>query len=153
MAPLLPTARSPGADGSTIHAVGRPASGTGSRRGDRSSSFSSRVPSAFVGLFIAAYMLIDIPSPNDLLRAQTSTIQYSDGGPIAQLYEQNRTDVDLTDVPEGTRNAVLAAENRSFYSDPGYRSRDLPARCGSTSRATRQSAGRRSHSSTSRTCT
>ena len=72
-----------------------------------------------VGLFIAAYELIDIPRPNDLLRAQTSTIAYADGSPIARLYEQNRTDVKLDAVPETTRNAVLAAENRDFYSDPG----------------------------------
>ena len=31
----------------------------------------------------------------------------------------NRTDVPLTKVPDYVRNAVLAAENRSFYTDPG----------------------------------
>jgi membrane peptidoglycan carboxypeptidase len=71
------------------------------------------------GAFYAAYTLIDIPQPNDLLRAQTSTIAYADGTPIAKLNEQNRTDVDLDKVPEATRDAVLAAENRSFYTDPG----------------------------------
>src|SRR3712207_5095235 len=31
----------------------------------------------------------------------------------------NRTNVELADVSEPARQAVLAAENRSFYSDPG----------------------------------
>ena len=38
---------------------------------------------------------------------------------LARVGSQNRTDVPLTKVPEHVRDAVLAAENRSFYTDPG----------------------------------
>ena len=74
---------------------------------------------AITGAFIAAYYMITVPSPNDLLRAQTTVISYADGTQIAKLYEQDRTNVDLDAVPMSMQQAVLAAENRDFYSDPG----------------------------------
>ncbi len=74
---------------------------------------------AVAGAFIAAYYLISVPNPNELLRAQTTVIAYADGTPIAKLFEQNRTNVELDLVPVHTQRAVLAAENRDFYSDPG----------------------------------
>jgi len=71
------------------------------------------------GAFIAAYQLITIPDPNTLLRAQTTVVSYADRTQIARLFEQDRTDVELAAVPEHTQRAVIAAENRSFYTDPG----------------------------------
>src|SRR3954467_13110890 len=38
---------------------------------------------------------------------------------MARLGDENRTNVTLDKVSEPARHAVLAAENRSFYSDPG----------------------------------
>src|SRR3954467_1998030 len=38
---------------------------------------------------------------------------------MARLGDENRTNVTLDQVSEPAQNAVLAAENRSFYSDPG----------------------------------
>src|SRR3954467_9966569 len=38
---------------------------------------------------------------------------------MARLGDENRTNVTLDQVSEPARHAVLAAENRSFYSDPG----------------------------------
>src|SRR3712207_228366 len=38
---------------------------------------------------------------------------------MARLGDENRTNVGLDQIAEPARNAVLAAENRSFYSDPG----------------------------------
>ena len=74
---------------------------------------------AITGAFIAAYYMISVPDPNTLLRAQTTVISYADGTQIAKLYEQDRTNVDLDTVPIHAQRAVLAAENRDFYSDPG----------------------------------
>jgi len=74
---------------------------------------------AIAGAFIVGYQLVKIPDPNDLLRSQTTVISYQDDSPIARLYEQDRTDVELAAVPLHVQHAVLAAENRSFYTDPG----------------------------------
>src|SRR3712207_4775844 len=38
---------------------------------------------------------------------------------MARLGDENRTNVALDEVAEPAQQAVLAAENRSFYSDPG----------------------------------
>ena len=38
---------------------------------------------------------------------------------MARLGDENRTNVTLDQISEPARNAVLAAENRSFYTDPG----------------------------------
>src|SRR3712207_1421823 len=38
---------------------------------------------------------------------------------MARLGDENRTNVPLEKISEPARNAVLAAENRSFYTDPG----------------------------------
>ena len=66
-----------------------------------------------------AYARTTVPKPNELAIAQISTIAYADGFPMARIGTQNRTDVSLAKVPEHVRWAVLAAENRTFYTDPG----------------------------------
>src|SRR3712207_8133042 len=38
---------------------------------------------------------------------------------MARLGDENRTNVGLDQIAEPAQQAVLAAENRSFYSDPG----------------------------------
>ncbi len=72
------------------------------------------------GGFAAAYALVDVPSPNELADAQTSTVYYSDGTtPIGTFSEVNRQDVSIEQVPEVVQHAVLAAEDRSFYENRG----------------------------------
>jgi membrane peptidoglycan carboxypeptidase len=52
--------------------------------------------------------------------AQTTVVYYSDGTTVmARLGSENRTNVTLDQISEPAQNAVLAAENRSFYTDPG----------------------------------
>ncbi|MGI8680482.1 MAG: transglycosylase domain-containing protein [Jatrophihabitans sp.] len=73
------------------------------------------------GLMITAivlfYTLTDIPRPEDLPLPQVATIQYADGSTLAKIGNVDRTTVRLDQVPPSTRWAVLAAEDRSFYSD------------------------------------
>ncbi len=70
--------------------------------------------------FATAYALVDVPDPNELADAQTSTVYYSDGTtPIGTFAEVNRQDVDIEQVPEVVQHAVLAAEDRSFYENRG----------------------------------
>ncbi|MEU2347657.1 transglycosylase domain-containing protein [Modestobacter sp. NPDC049651] len=76
-----------------------------------------------MGVFIGiVYASTDVPSPESLVQPQASTIYYSDGTTVmAKLAKSggNRQSVKLDQVSEPARNAVLAAENRSFYTDPG----------------------------------
>ena len=73
--------------------------------------------SAFV---VVVYVNTAVPTPDQIRTNQTSVVYYSDGtSVVARVGEENRTDVGLEVVPEHVRNAVLAAENRGFYNDPG----------------------------------
>jgi membrane peptidoglycan carboxypeptidase len=66
-----------------------------------------------------AYARTTIPTPSAIASAQSTTIYYSDGTVLAHLGTTNRTDVPLSDVPRTVQHAVLAAEDRHFYSEPG----------------------------------
>ncbi|MGV9663308.1 transglycosylase domain-containing protein [Nocardia niigatensis] len=78
------------------------------------------MPTTLLGI---AYWSAEIPDPNTVQTNQIATILSSDGATvIAKVVppEGNRVPVPLTDVPLPVRRAVLAAEDRNFYSNPGY---------------------------------
>ncbi|MFE3675457.1 transglycosylase domain-containing protein [Streptomyces griseus] len=68
------------------------------------------------GIF-AAYRLVDIPAANAAATAQSNVYLYRDGSVIARDGDVNREKVKLSQVPTTVRQAVLAAEDRDFYSD------------------------------------
>ncbi|HEU4362250.1 MAG TPA: transglycosylase domain-containing protein [Mycobacterium sp.] len=72
--------------------------------------------------FAMAYTIVAIPKPGDIPTNQVSTILASDGSELAKIVppEGNRVDINLDQVPMQVRNAVLAAEDRDFYSNPGF---------------------------------
>ncbi|OBA60756.1 penicillin-binding protein [Mycobacterium sp. 1100029.7] len=72
--------------------------------------------------FSMAYFIVDIPKPGNIRTNQVSTILASDGGEIAKIVppEGNRVDVNISQVPVHVRQAVIAAEDRNFYSNPGF---------------------------------
>ncbi|WP_366526282.1 transglycosylase domain-containing protein [Mycobacterium sp.] len=72
--------------------------------------------------FVMAYLIVDIPKPGDIRTNQVSTILASDGSELAKIVppEGNRVDVNLDQVPVHVRQAVIAAEDRNFYSNPGF---------------------------------
>ncbi len=72
--------------------------------------------------FAMAYFVVDIPKPGDIRTNQVSTILASDGSEIAKIIppEGNRVDVNISQVPVHVRQAVIAAEDRNFYSNPGF---------------------------------
>ena len=75
-----------------------------------------------LGVFVGVvYASTEVPSPDSIANDQTTVIYYSDGATeMARLDSgENRTEVGLDQISEPARNAVLAAENRAFYSDPG----------------------------------
>ena len=71
-------------------------------------------------LFVLAYFTVDIPNPNDFVNTQSTIIQYSNGTEIGRIGAQNRTIVPLAKMPLHLRQAVLAAENRNFYSEHAF---------------------------------
>lgn len=72
--------------------------------------------------FTMAYFIVDIPKPGNIRTNQVSTILASDGSEIAKIVppEGNRVDVNINQVPVHVRQAVIAAEDRNFYSNPGF---------------------------------
>ncbi|CAN5732941.1 transglycosylase domain-containing protein [soil metagenome] len=72
--------------------------------------------------FGMAYFIVDVPKPGDIRTAQVSTILASDGSEIARIVppEGNRVDVNIDQIPVSVRDAVMAAEDRDFYSNPGF---------------------------------
>ncbi|MGB3771548.1 MAG: transglycosylase domain-containing protein [Rhodococcus sp. (in: high G+C Gram-positive bacteria)] len=74
-------------------------------------------------VFMVAYVIEDVPRPGDIKTNQVATILASDGtSTLATVVppEGNRTDVEIGEIPEHVRNAVLSAEDRDFYSNPGF---------------------------------
>ncbi|WP_406394869.1 transglycosylase domain-containing protein [Streptomyces sp. NBC_00887] len=70
------------------------------------------------GGFIAGYKLVGIPAANATATAQSNVYLYEDGTVIARDGEINRENVRLDKIPRTVQHAVLAAEDRDFYSEP-----------------------------------
>ncbi|MEE2032642.1 transglycosylase domain-containing protein [Rhodococcus chondri] len=76
-----------------------------------------------LGVFTAAYLSAEVPRPSDMTTNQIARIYAADGTTeITRVVppEGNRVEIDLAEVPEHVRNAVLSAEDRNFYSNPGF---------------------------------
>ncbi|WP_438313903.1 transglycosylase domain-containing protein [Streptomyces sp. HUAS TT3] len=69
------------------------------------------------GALIAGYLLVDIPPANAAATAQSNVYLYSDGSQLAHDGEVNRVNVPLSQIPRTVQEAVLAAEDRDFYSE------------------------------------
>ncbi|WP_122819145.1 transglycosylase domain-containing protein [Nocardioides pantholopis] len=73
-----------------------------------------------VGLFVVLYQTIEIPDPNDDFQTETSFIYYADGKTeLGRFATQNRDSIPLDEMPDHLQDAVVAAENRTFWSDRG----------------------------------
>ncbi len=70
-----------------------------------------------VAVIVAFYTLTNVPQPQALPLPQVATIEYSDGSTLARIGNVDRTIVHLSQVPTNVRYAVLAAEDRSFYTE------------------------------------
>ncbi|WP_085870608.1 MULTISPECIES: transglycosylase domain-containing protein [unclassified Nocardioides] len=70
--------------------------------------------------FVVLYRMTDIPDPNKDFEAQTSFVYYSDGkAEVGSFATQNRVSIGLDEMPQSLQDAVVAAENRTFWSDQG----------------------------------
>ena len=72
--------------------------------------------------FVLGYAFFAVPTPDDAVNNQVALIAYADGSQITRLVPEqgNRVVVPIEKVPPHVRRAVLAAEDRSFYSNPGF---------------------------------
>jgi membrane peptidoglycan carboxypeptidase len=72
--------------------------------------------------FVVGWFMFPVPSSQDVALAQVATFKFADGEDLATLRpdNENRIAVTLDKVPKHVRDAVLAAEDRSFYSNPGF---------------------------------
>ena len=68
-------------------------------------------------LLVFSYFTVQIPDPNAYVTSQATILTYDDGSEFARIGAQNRTSVPLGKIPLDLRHAVLAAENRNFYSE------------------------------------
>ncbi|GAA1010683.1 transglycosylase domain-containing protein [Streptomyces thermogriseus] len=70
--------------------------------------------------FAVAYAATDVPQNlNSYATQQDNVYFWADGTPMARTGWVQRQAMPLEDIPEDVRWAVLAAENESFYTDPG----------------------------------
>ncbi|MET8223320.1 transglycosylase domain-containing protein [Streptomyces sp. NPDC004082] len=75
---------------------------------------------ATASLLGVAYATTEIPDNLNTYATQQDNVYFwEDGTPMARTGWVRRQEMPLKDIPEQVRWAVLAAENESFYSDPG----------------------------------
>ncbi|MFI8945010.1 transglycosylase domain-containing protein [Streptomyces sp. NPDC053750] len=70
-----------------------------------------------VGGFFLGYSLVKIPPANALATEESNVYLYADGSVLARDGEVNRESVDLARISKDAQHAVLAAEDRDFYTE------------------------------------
>ncbi|MBC9729633.1 transglycosylase domain-containing protein [Streptomyces sp. TRM68367] len=74
---------------------------------------------ALAGAAAYAYASVSIPSVNPSTQTQANVFYWSDGSQMAEVGQVDRQNVNLAQVPRDVQWDFLAAENASFYTDPG----------------------------------
>ncbi len=85
------------------------------------------VPSSLLALLAlvgVAYARTEVPPPKDTATAQAVVLRYAGGEEMARL-GTNRVIVPLSEISDAAQKAVLAAEDRGFYSEPGISPRGI----------------------------
>ncbi|WP_369797438.1 transglycosylase domain-containing protein [Nocardia sp. CNY236] len=74
-------------------------------------------------LAVLAYWSVELPDATTMQTDKISTILAADGNTVLAKVvppESSRVQVPLSAIPQPVREAVLSAEDRDFYSNPGY---------------------------------
>ena len=72
------------------------------------------------GAFFYLYKTIDIPDPNADFEKQTSRIYFADcKTELGSFAVQDRTSISYDEMPDTIKDAVVAAENQTFWTDSG----------------------------------
>lgn len=101
------------------------------------------------GFITYAYATTDIPEDLNSFATQQDNVYYwADGSTMARTGWVSRQEMPLDKVPPKVQGAVLAAENASFYSDPGVSPSGVLRALGAAATGARPRAGPPSRSST-----
>ncbi len=128
-------ARTPAAKKSTSKPTGT--RGAASRKGRKKKPVGARrvIGNIFKGLVIAlclavvvgagvvvlAYHNTEIPDPNADFQTNNTTVYYRDGETeVGAFAVQNRESIPYEEMPQAIKDAVVAAENRDFWTDRGF---------------------------------
>ena len=72
------------------------------------------------GLLAGGYYFDSVPTPSDLELPESTTVYYADGRtPMATLGEENRTIVPYDQMNDSAKQAIVAAEDRTFWTNKG----------------------------------
>ena len=85
------------------------------------------LPSGLLAVLVVlgvGYAFVDVPAPKDSVTEQATVLRYADGTEFARL-GTNRVLVPLSQMSEPAQKAVLAAEDRGFYTEPGISPRGI----------------------------
>lgn len=83
------------------------------------------VLSGLTCLFALVYASVDIPDENAAARREANVYYWADGTQMVSTGDVNRQNVRLSEIPDAVENAVIAAENDTFYSDSGVSPKGL----------------------------
>ena len=73
-----------------------------------------------VGAFYYAYTQTTIPDPNADFQTETTKVYYADGKTeLGQFATQNRESIAYSEMPDNIKQAVVAAEDQSFWTNQG----------------------------------
>ncbi|TDC49036.1 penicillin-binding protein [Jiangella ureilytica] len=68
-----------------------------------------------------AYAMTDIPEANAFARSEATIVYWADGETeLGRFSAENRETVDISEIPQACQDAVVAAEDRSFYENNGF---------------------------------
>ncbi|MFK4110754.1 transglycosylase domain-containing protein [Streptomyces sp. NPDC002176] len=70
-----------------------------------------------IGLLFLGYSMVKIPAANALATKQATVYLYADGSQLARDGEINRENVGLAQIAKPAQFAILAAEDRDFYTE------------------------------------
>nr|WP_279628140.1 transglycosylase domain-containing protein [Streptomyces recifensis] len=70
-----------------------------------------------IGLLFLGYSMVQIPAANALATKQATVYLYADGSQLARDGEVNRENVGLSQIAKPAQHAILAAEDRDFYTE------------------------------------
>jgi membrane peptidoglycan carboxypeptidase len=115
-------------------AGGRGKSGTGGKKPKKVRTRAQKVRRALLyvlvaglvcvliagGAFAYLYKTTKLPDPNKDFQTNTSFVYFNDAKtPIGEFAKQNRDTISYDEMPQDIKDAVVAAENRTFWSDNG----------------------------------
>ncbi|GAA2587280.1 transglycosylase domain-containing protein [Dactylosporangium fulvum] len=90
------------------------------RRNILIASIAAFIMIAGIGMVSGTYYFDQVALPEDLTMKQSTTIYYADGvTPMARIGDENRTVVSIDDIPKHVQQAVVAAEDNTFYTNDG----------------------------------